>query len=113
MVATGGYEIRAVGTEGTVPYPALMACESGLERESSWFLIWAHGLHVLDFPNFGGVVGAACRQLFYVRREEDACDVFFMRREMSQGNELGSLVSLKELPYIDIALVLSIAVLPK
>lgn len=54
------------------------------------------------------MVGAACSQLLYVGGEQDASDVFLMRREMGQRDELGSLVSLKELPDIDIALLLSI-----
>lgn len=33
VVAARRHEVRRVGAEGTVPNPALVACQSGLERE--------------------------------------------------------------------------------
>ncbi len=104
MVAAGGHEVGAVGAEGAVPDPALVASEGGLERESPWLGVRAGGLHLLDLPDLGSVVGATGSQLLDVGREQNAGDVLLVRREVCQGDKLGPLESLDELPDEDIAL---------
>ncbi len=104
MVAAGGHKVGAVGAEGAVPDPTLVAGEGGLERESPGLGVGAGGLHVLDLPNFGSVVGAAGSQLLDVRRKQNARDVLLVRREVGQGDKLGPLESLDKLPDEDIAL---------
>lgn len=104
VVGAGGHKVRAVGAEGAVPDPALVAGQGGLERERLRLGVFRSGLDVAHLPYLGGVVGAAGRQLLDVGGEEDAGDGFFVRVEVRYGNELGAVEGLDELPDEYVAL---------
>lgn len=104
VVGAGGDEVRAVGAEGAVPYPALVTRQGCLEREGFWLRVLGRGLDVAHLPDLGGVVGAAGRELFDVRGEENARDGLLVRVEVRHGHELGAVEGLDELPDEDVAL---------
>lgn len=104
VVGAGGHEIRAVGAEGAIPDPALVAGQGGLERERFGLGVLGRGLDVAYLPDLGGVVGAAGRQLLDVGGEEDAGDGLFVRVEVRYGDELGAVEGLDELPDEYVAL---------
>ena len=79
VVTTGRDEVRAVGAKGTVPHPPLVARQGSFQWERLRLRIGPDGVHVLDLPYLGGVVGAAGRQLLHVGREQDARNVLFVR----------------------------------
>lgn len=66
VIATGGHEVGAIGAEGAVPDPTLVARQGGLEGKGARLGVGARRLHLLDFPDLGGVVGAAGGQLLDV-----------------------------------------------
>lgn len=103
MIRARRYEIGRVCAKGTVPDPALVAGQGGLEREGLGLVV-GPGRAVLDLPNLGSVVGAAGGELLDIRGEEDARDVFFMRGEVRHGDHASSVVFLFNLPDKDIAL---------
>jgi hypothetical protein len=105
VVGAGGDKIRRVGAKGAVPDPALMAGEGGLEREWPGLAVGGGGLLLarLDLPDLGGVVGAAGGELLDVWGEEDAGDVLAVGVELGDGDELGALVVLDEVPDEDVA----------
>lgn len=188
MVAAGRHQVRAVGAEGAVPHPALMALQGRLERERLAGAAAAHrssdataahahaakagrsgvpegaaaklgalleggsaaaaavGVVAIDaivdvvaicivrrrcrrhhralvgrrgsaaaalrrrvrvyvhLPDFCRVVGAARRELLDVRREKDSRDVFLVRGELGNRDELGAFVGLDQGPDEDVAL---------
>ena len=104
VVAACRNQVGAVCAEGTVPHPALVAGEGRLEGEGLGLILVGDGLHILDLPDLGRMVGTAGGQLLDIGGEEDAGDVFLVRREVGQGDELRSVVGLKKLPDEDIAL---------
>lgn len=81
-----------------------MARQRGLERERLGLLVVLLRGQVFHLPDLGGVVGAAGGELLDVRGEEDAGDVFFVGVEVRDGEELGAVEGLDELPDEDIAL---------
>lgn len=104
VVAACRNQVGTICAEGAVPHPALVAGERRLEGEGLGFVLVGDGLHVLDFPDLGRMVGTAGGQLLDIGREEDAGDVLLVCREVGQGDELGSVVGLEKLPDKDIAL---------
>jgi hypothetical protein len=104
VVAACRNQVGAVCAEGTVPHPALVAGEGRLEGEGLGFVLVGDGLHVLDLPDLGRMVGTAGGQLLDVGGEEDAGDVLLVCRKVGQGDELRSIVGLEKLPDEDIAL---------
>ena len=69
VVAAGSDQIGTICAECTVPYPSLVSRQGGLEWERPGFRLRAGGLHLLDLPDLGGVVGAASSQLLDIGRE--------------------------------------------
>lgn len=82
VVAAGCDKVGTICAEGTVPDPALVTGEGRLEGEGLGLVIGADGLHVLDFPDLGRVVGAAGGELLDIGREKDAGDVLLVCREV-------------------------------
>jgi hypothetical protein len=71
MVRTCRHKVRRIGTKRTVPDPSLMTGQGTLQPE--WRFLWCfsiwrgyHLLEVLDFPDFGGVVGTACGEVLHI-----------------------------------------------
>lgn len=91
VVRAGGDEVGRVGAEGAVPDPALVAGQGGLERVGAGPVVLGGGLEVGDFPDLGGVIGAAGGKLLDVGGEEDAGDVLIVGAEVGDGDELGAL----------------------
>lgn len=104
VVGAGGDQVGAVGAEGAVPHPALVAGQGGLEGEGLGLAVGRRGLEVPHLPDLGGVVRAARRQLLDVGRQEDAGDVLLVRVEVRHGEELGAVVGLDQFPDEYVAL---------
>lgn len=105
MIAAGSYQVGTISAEGTVPYPALVLLESGLEGERLRFRIGRGRFHLLDFPYPGRMVGATRCELLDIGREEDACDAFLVCGKVGEGDQLGAVIGLDELPNEYVALV--------
>ena len=69
VIAAGSHQVGTIGTEGTVPYPALVLLKSGLERESLGLRVGRGRFHLLDFPDPGRVIGAARCELLDIGRK--------------------------------------------
>lgn len=93
VVAARGDEVRRVGGERAIPHPALVARQRALEFEGPRLgrrlaRCRHHRLQVLDLPNLGRVVGAACCQVLDIGREENSRDVLCVRFEVCYRHQL-------------------------
>lgn len=107
MVRARGDEVRRVGGEGAVPYPALVLGEGGLEGVGvGGQPVHLAGLEVADLPDLGGVVGGAGGELLDVRGEEDARDVLLVGAELGHRVDVCAVLVrvLGEFPDEDVAL---------
>ena len=148
VIRAGRDEVRAIGAEGAVPDPALVAGQRRLERERPQLLCWLLlrlllGLRLagsrrrvlavagavspvglllpalggqrrllllvrafeVHLPDLGRVVGAAGGKLLHVGGQQDARDDFLVGGEVRDGEELGAVEGLQELPDEDVTLV--------
>jgi hypothetical protein len=103
VIRASSYQVRRVGTESAVPYPALVTGEGGLQGIRLGFLVRS-GFDVLNFPNLGCVVCAAGRELLDIRGQQNASDVFLVGVEVSDRHKLCSVETLYEIPYEYVAL---------
>lgn len=97
-------QVRRISTESAIPNPALVACKGGLQGKWFGFLVILLWCQVFDLPDLGRMISAAGGKLLDVWGQEDSCDVFFMGVEMCNGEELGAVEGLDQLPDEDIAL---------
>lgn len=109
VITGGGDQVRGVGTEGTVPDPALVAGESALELEWNWRRWFAAGnghhlVEILDLPDLGGMVGRAGREVLDIWREQDTRNVLAVSLEVSNRDQGGLLTILLKMPDEDVAL---------
>lgn len=107
VIRACGDQIRGVSAEGTIPHPALVARESGLERERLRVavLVGLLGLLGINLPNFGSVVSRAGCKLLGIGREQDSRNVLFVGVEVGYGLEVGAVKGLDEGPDEDVAIV--------
>lgn len=61
-------------------------------------------LDILNLPDLGCVVGAACCQLLHIGRKQDPGDVLFVSVEMRHREQLCPLVVLAKMPDENITL---------
>jgi hypothetical protein len=114
VVAARGDEVRAVGAEGAVPDPALVAVQGRLEREGGGVALCGRGKLVaglqvvrgrrVERPDARGVVGAAGREVADVGGQKDARDVGAVGGELADGDDGGGVVTLDHTPDVDVAL---------
>lgn len=114
VIAARGDEVRAVGAEGAVPDPSLVAMQGGLEREGGGVALrgggqGVAGLHVVgggevDAPDARGVVRGAGGEVPDVGREENAGDVGVVGEEFAHGDDGGQIAAHDHFPDVDVAL---------
>lgn len=112
MIRARRNQVGRISTECAIPDPALVARQGTLELERllGLFLVGdlaglgEERLEILDFPYLGGAVGAAGGQVLDVGGEEDAGDGAVVGFEVGEGDELGFLAELEEVPDVDVAL---------
>jgi len=110
VITTRRDEIRAVGTEGTVPHPPLMAIEFLLHMEGLvlnhtirlvLIAIYAGWVREVDGPDARGVVGGTSGEVAHVGREQHSGDVGVVGAEFGHGHECRDVFGCDHAPDVD------------
>ena len=113
VIAARSDQVGAIGTESTVPHPALMAFQARLQWKStrcalSWKVLIAFDIvrcQGVYRPDASIVVSATCGEMANVRGEENTRDIGCMRLEGCYGYQGGDIVILFHAPDVDITLI--------
>jgi hypothetical protein len=94
MVGARSDKICAIGTERTIPDPALMTMQSSFMGE----------LLLINRPNLRRVVCGAGSEMSHIRRKQHSRDVLEVRLELGDRHQLCNIAVLNHLPHITISL---------